>query len=277
MSEQPEHQGDELAYQDTDSQLTQLEVLSEVGAAVLGLGTGIMVDPVGGVVVGAAAGPLLKATFERVFGFRSRQIVRMLGFAEQAAGRKLEELLKQVTADPDRAQLFSAAARAATNTALESKLRVLGQLLVDGLIHQDHEVNEARLLLSAVEEVERTHLRVLDCLSNSYRERLSEQEQAAAAEKGEPDAWPFERLAEELDVSPSALELTIGTLSGNNLVHGSADVYGGNPSVPRMAWRLTAPGRAVLKRFQEAGESAAGVEASEHHEGEQQTQRPPSP
>jgi hypothetical protein len=253
---------------DREAQQAQLEVLSEIGAAVLGLGTGIVVDTVGGVVVGAASSPVLRATFERVFGFRSRQIVRMLGFAEQAAERKLEELLKQVTADPDRAQLFSATARAATNTALESKLKVLGRLLVDGLIHQDNEVNEARLLLSAIEGVERTHLRALDCLSNSYIEHLSERERAAARDNGQRDAWPFDKLANELSVSQPALELTIGTLSGNNLVHGSADIYG-IPSARQMAWELTAPGQAVLQRFREAGESAAGVEPSEHREGEQ--------
>jgi hypothetical protein len=72
-----------------------------------------------------------------------------------------------------------------------------------------------------------------------------------------PDAWPFNRLVEELGVSRFALEVIIGTLSGRNLIVGTADVYG-TPGPLQMQWRLTDPGKAVLQLFREAGESAAG-------------------
>lgn len=250
---------------DRESQKTQLEVLSEVMAAALGVGTGILTDTAGGVVVGAAAGPVLKATFEKVFGFRSQQVVRMLEFAEQAAGRELEALLRQATADPHRAQLLSAAARAAANTALESKLRVLGRLLVDGLLDEDQaNVDEARLLTAAIEDIERLHLRVLERLTKNHSETVSNQQRAAAdsasapgyVNPNAPHAWPFTRLADELGVSHSALELVIGTLSRTGLIVGTADRVGTAPT-PEMQWSLTDPGRAVLQLFREAGESAA--------------------
>jgi hypothetical protein len=152
---------------------------------------------------------------------------------------------------------------------LESKLKVLGQLLVDGLLHEDHEVREARLLLTAIEEVEQPHLRVMHHLTTSYLEGLSEEEREAAKEKYGIDAWPFERLAQELGVSHSALELTVATLSGNNLVHGQADVFG-MPTVPQMQWSLTEPGRAVLERFRRAGEEAAGSPMPEDDESARQ-------
>jgi hypothetical protein len=237
-----------------------LEVTAGALGAVVGWGAGLLTDPVAGVVVTPAATEAVKAVLTRFSGLGTRRVAAMWQLAVEASEQSHEDLLKRVTTDPHRAQLFLSASQAAASTALETKLRVLGRLLADGLIHEDVEVDEARLLLSAIEGIERAHLRVLDCLSNRYHEHLGEQERAAAKEQGQPDAWPFDKLAEELGVSRSALELTVGTLAGNNLVHGGADTYGSSTSVPQMVWGLTAPGWAVLERFRSAGEETAGAD-----------------
>jgi hypothetical protein len=151
-----------------ESDQRALEVVAAVGSAVLGLGAATVTDSAGGVVIGAALNQPLKFGLEWLSGLRGRQIAFMWDIAVRASEQSPEELLKRVTTDPHRAQLFWAASRAAANTALESKLKVLGQLLVDGLLHEDHEIHEARLLLTAIEELEQPHLRVLHHLTTSY-------------------------------------------------------------------------------------------------------------
>jgi hypothetical protein len=66
-------------------------------------------------------------------------------------------------------------------TALDSKLKVLGWLLVQGLLNDDQaQVDEARLLTSAIEEIERLHLRVLNYMANPYDENHNEEERTSA-------------------------------------------------------------------------------------------------
>jgi|SRR5215216_3069684 len=241
-----------------ESDPVAVELYAEVGAAALGVGTAILTDPMGGLMVNAAAAPVIKATLERIFGLRGRQVAAMWEIAVRAAGQTHQELLEQVTADPHRAQLFSAAVRAATDTALESKLEVLGQLLVQGLLHGDQAVDEARLLTVAVGEIERLHLRVLDQLTKRDGEGLGEEERATAGTEAPPGVrWPFDLLAQRLGVTPSALEIVIGALVGRGLIHGGGDVYGGTPPA-QAEWMLTGPGRTVLEFFRRAGEAAAG-------------------
>jgi hypothetical protein len=148
-----------------ESEQVAAEITAAVGAAALGIGTSILTDPAGGAIVGAAAAPSIKATLDRIFGLRGRQVAAMVEIAVRASGQTYDELLERVANDPHRAQLFSAAVRAAANTALESKLTVLGQLLAKGLIHGEQKVDEARLLTATIEEIERLHLRILQSLA----------------------------------------------------------------------------------------------------------------
>lgn len=111
-----------------ESDQVAVEIYAEVGAAALGVGTAILTNPVGGLMVAATTVPVIKAALERVFGLRGRQVAATWEIAVRAAGQTHEQLLERVTTDPHRAQLFAAAVRAAANTALESKLRVLGLL-----------------------------------------------------------------------------------------------------------------------------------------------------
>jgi DNA-binding transcriptional ArsR family regulator len=198
-----------------------INLLGDVLAAVAGLSTATLTDAAGGAMVGAAAITPMKAGLERLFGIRGRQITAMCEFAAQAAHQSVDELLEQVTADPHRAQLFAAAVRAAGNTALESKLKVLGRLLVQDRL-SDERVDEARLLTETIEDVERLHLRILDQLRKNYSESLTnEQRSTVYVNEHAPQAWTFDKLTEALGVSSSVLEVAIGSLYGNNLVVGS--------------------------------------------------------
>jgi hypothetical protein len=244
------------------------DITAAVGAAALGVGIASVTDPAGGAIIGAAATPVLKAALTRVLGLRGRQVALMCDIAAQTAGKTLNELLEQVTTDPHRAQLFSTAARAAANTALESKLRVLGRLLVQGLHEDDQEVHEAWLLTVAIEEIELLHLRVLNCMTRPYDEDHSDDERAAAdAELKEgteipPAAWALDRFKEELGATRSAVEIVIGTLAGRNLIRQYADTFG--PPLPQTGqWELTEPGRVVLRLFREAGEAAVDLPTPE--------------
>jgi hypothetical protein len=252
-----------------ESDQVAAEITAAVGAAAIGIGTAILTDPAGGAIVGAAAAPSIKATLDRIFGLRGRQVTAMVEIAVRVSGQTLDELLERVTTDPHRAQLFSAAVRAAANTALESKLTVLGQLLARGLIHGEQVVDEARLLTSTIEEIERLHLRILDHLAKDRGDLLGEEEdETAGGVSAIADRWPFDRLAEALGVTPSVLEIATGLLLGRGLIHGTGDTYG-TPTSEQMAWRLTGPGKAVLELFRRAGEAAAGQQTPEHDEDEQ--------
>jgi len=99
------------------------------GGAAFGVGVDLLIGDAGGVVAGTAAAQVLQHGLERASGLRRRQAAAMLEVAAEAAGRSLDELLERITADPHRLQLFAAAARAAAETALQAKIRALGQAL----------------------------------------------------------------------------------------------------------------------------------------------------
>ena len=72
---------------DRESQQGQLQVLAAVFGAAAGWTTGLLTDPAGGLIVGAAATEAAKIAIERVSGLRGRQVVAMWEVEPVAGGR----------------------------------------------------------------------------------------------------------------------------------------------------------------------------------------------
>lgn len=224
-----------------------------------------------GAMAGEAIGTALERGVDRTMQFQVNQAGRMVSYAAEEARLSADELIDAAD-DPFRLSLLSQALSAAASTALESKLKVLGRLLVQGLLNEDQaKVDEARLLTAAIDEIERPHLRILNYITKPYDENHSEDERATAdadlppEAEIPPDAWTLDRLKKELGANRSVVQVVVGTLSGRILIRNYADTFG--PPLPEvMQWTLTDPGKAVLQLFREAGEAAAGAPAPAHDE-----------
>jgi hypothetical protein len=181
---------------DRDSQHNQLQVLAAVFGAAAGWATGLLTDPAGGLIVGAAATEAAKTTMERVSGFRGRQVVAMWEIAVKAAEQTHDELLTRVTADPHRRQLFAAAVRAAADTALQAKLDAIGRRLAMGVMAADHDgVEVQRLIIETLGDLELPHwqaLRQMDQVYEGYGESVD------ATGRRRAYGWTMEALRDHL-------------------------------------------------------------------------------
>jgi hypothetical protein len=260
---------------DPDPQILQaLRIIARLvgvgGGAALGY---LVYDSTGavGAMTGEAFATALERGVDRTMKFQVNQAGKMVLYAAEEAQLSADELI-DAAADPHRLNLLSQALSAAAATALESKLKVLGRLLVQGLLNDDQaQIDEARLLTAAIEEIERPHLRILNYIEKPYDQNHRDDERANAdadlppEAEIPPDAWTLDRLRQELRSNRSVVQVIIGTLSGRTLIRNYADTYG--PPLPEvMQWTLTDPGKAVLQIFREAGEAAAGTPAMEQEE-----------
>ncbi len=189
---------------DPDPQICQvLKVIARIVGVGGGAALGYLVhDSTGtvGAMAGEAIGTALERGVDRTMQFQVNQVGKMVSYAAKEARLSADELIDAAD-DPFKLSLLSQALSAAASTALESKLKVLDRLLVQGLLNEDQaKVDEARLLTATIDEIERPHLRILNYITKPYNENHSEDERATAdAElppeaEIPPDAWTLDRL-----------------------------------------------------------------------------------
>jgi hypothetical protein len=239
-------------------------------ARVAGVGSGALLGHVAQEPTGALAamageyiGTALERSVDKTMQFQVRQAGAMISYAAEEADRSPDDLIDAAD-DPVKLSHLSQTLSIAATTALDHKLRVLGSLLVQGLLNDDPtQVDEARLLTAAIEEIERPHLHALQLLETDQQEFFPQDDDAVRIQ-GTIHPWRFNLLARTVGVSESTLELLLGTLSRHNLIYG-IDRYN-QRTAPQMLWALTDPGRAVLERFRRAGAPAVVQSAPQHDE-----------
>jgi hypothetical protein len=159
MGEAESHERDVLA----------LRIGAATGAAATGLGASLLVGPRSGAMAAAVAGPLLDQLVDLVAGVRHRQAVAMVQAAVEAADRSVEEFLERITNDPQRLQLFSAAATAAAATAHWAKIQAIGRALAAGVLADSAAaVDEQRILIDRLAGLEELHFQALVVASGDH-------------------------------------------------------------------------------------------------------------
>ena len=93
-------------------------------------------------------------------------IADMAETAATTAGFSPEELGERMGRSQRTRLLTATAAESAAKTAWPHKVRALGRVLADGLIADDDKIDIAELALTAMTDLERPHLMVLDLLAN---------------------------------------------------------------------------------------------------------------
>jgi hypothetical protein len=91
---------------------------------------------------------------------RGDRAARALEHAAAILDVGLDILVEQTTAHDARLELLAKVLEAAARTSMEDKIQILGQVLADGLRDDSH-LDEARLLVSIVDDLEAPHVVVL--------------------------------------------------------------------------------------------------------------------
>lgn len=145
-------------------------------------------------------------------------------------GSTPEEFADQIRQDEHRRLLGGIAFSAGSRTRNKKKIRGLGRALADGVLAEDDaKIDEAHLILRAIDDLEAPHIAVLDRLVN-YRPGVyaGDQEYRASSrlEDGPRDSWlPKARpswTVHEFDRANPGLRGSIPSLLGTLQRHGLA-------------------------------------------------------
>lgn len=148
---------------------TVVKALVQAMSALAGAGIG---GPPGA-VVGAVSSELmleLAAKAWRELGERRASSVgRLVEQASDACGQDPEVMLSDAAANEGTAQLLLDAMAAASETLLEWKVDALGKALAGGLAHDSARVDEERLVVRALADLEPPHVRALSLLARARK------------------------------------------------------------------------------------------------------------
>lgn len=227
-----------------------LQVAAAAGGAALGAGVELLIGDAGAVVAATAAAQVLQHGLERLAGLRRRQAEAMLEFTAEVAGWSLDELLERITTDHHRLQLFGAAVRAVTETALEAKIQVVGRALATGaLAGDDAVVDQQRFLVDLLADLEAPHVRVLAQLSQPHpRGRTLEVPRGP----GEHPGWAVDDLEEALASDRTVVEPILRMLEARGLATAVVDAVGSAHN----ACAITHAGLSCLELLTERGSEA---------------------
>ena len=147
-----------------NSDLTPLPVsAAQLFGALAGGIAGLQLGPEASLAGGAAGQVMLGVAVERVLHFRRSQGERVLEIARAESGLGEGELIDRLTADPARTQLLASALGAASSAIAEEKLKALGRIMASGALADDDAVlDRHHLMVRALADIEKPHLRVLD-------------------------------------------------------------------------------------------------------------------
>ena len=143
----------------------------QAAVAAVAAGIGAQLGGTLGAAAGAGMTPYLTALVDNVLDEWRRDqrdnIADMAETAAIAARFSPEELGKRMGRSQRTRLLTATAAESAAKTAWPHKVRALGRVLADGLIADDEaKIDIAQIALTAMTDLERLHLMVLDLLAN---------------------------------------------------------------------------------------------------------------
>jgi hypothetical protein len=133
-----------------------------VGGAV-GTAIGAVGGPVGAVVggwIGSGSSPIIEHILKRGNERYVSSAEHVVEHARTGAGLSVEEVLDWLTESPEHLDTMAVAVRAAFETLDENKIRSLARALQVGL-DDEARLDEARLAITALAQLESMHLRVL--------------------------------------------------------------------------------------------------------------------
>lgn len=146
------------------------DVATKASAAAIGSLIGTAVGPIGA-FVGAAVGPLLEPIMARVWdelvpdSRMAAQQVLVQGSTH--GGVTPDAFAEQIRKDESRRLLGGIAFSAGSRTRNAEKIRALGRALADGVLADDDaKIDQMRLILGALDDIEAPHIVVLNYLVN---------------------------------------------------------------------------------------------------------------
>lgn len=115
-----------------------------------------------GAVVGAAAGEVAAYVAHEALPRRRQRAATAAEVAAAKTGLTPGELLERIRADERLLELAAAVIAAAAETALQAKIRALGQALAHGTLTTDEaEIDQERFMVGTLAALEAPHIRVL--------------------------------------------------------------------------------------------------------------------
>jgi hypothetical protein len=204
-----------------------------------------------GTLVAATAEPVLETVATAALTRHRARGQRVLNVAAGEARMTPQELLERILADERLLDLAAAVVAAATQTALEAKIRALGQALARGTLAEDDAVIDTEhFMVSALAALETPHLRVLNQVAGRYE---GYGEPRTADGRGQAHGWTFEVLRERLPGLRLVLRPVLSALTANALIFDTAVGTWGYSSGKSERWIATDYGRRVLRLLEEAG------------------------
>lgn len=225
------------------------ELMPSAGSGVSGALVGAAIGGPVGAVVGAGAGAVLDHVIREALRRRRDRGEQALELAAVEANLTSEQLLERILADERLLELAAAVIAAAAETALDAKIRALGQALARGtLATDDAMIDTERFIVGTLAVLDASHVRVLGQINQRYDDY---------GEEFGPDGgrlaygWTLEALSEYLSWLTPVLRPVLGTLTANGLIRDTA--IGALEYRPR--WVVTEYGEQVLRMLEEAAES----------------------
>lgn len=207
MEPPPEQEPSELG-------LHLAELGPSTGSAVGGALVGVALGGVPGAVVGAAAGEVAAYVAHEALARRRQRAAAAVEVAAAKTGLTPEDLLARIRADDRLLELAAAVIAAAAETALQAKIRALGQALARGtLATDDATIDQERFMVATLAALEAPHVRLLLEIQRH--------------------SWRYDVLQQRLPGLVPVIPPVLSALRANALIHdmtqGSYD-YGGDMS-----------------------------------------------
>ena len=150
-----------MSSSDESAGTTPAKVGSKAVAAVVGASAG---GPLGA-LLGVALEPLLyelvRGSWQEIGDLRQRSVGRMVQDVARRLDSTPDDVVERARSTPERTQLFADAMSQAAQTFNVQKIQALARALANGLAGDDARIDEERLVVAALSNVEEPHVKVL--------------------------------------------------------------------------------------------------------------------
>lgn len=218
------------------------DAVTKAAAAGLGALVGATVAGPGGAVLGGAAGamlePVMRQVWDELASDSQASARQVLAEASSYSSKTPHEFADRIRQDEERRLLGGIAFAAGSRTRNKDKIRALGRALADGVLADDDaRLDETRLILRAMDDLEAPHITALDLLVN-YRPGtiwMGEQTQPPRRIENEPSAhgrpdtrsrWRVLELEFARPGYRGSIQSLLGTLQRHGLAVSEQDVKG---------------------------------------------------
>jgi hypothetical protein len=234
--------------------LTEL-VSAEAGVVTATLASMMVAGPGGALIAGSAAAVVQHVVREEM-NRRFQRAANVVQIAATEAQMTPEELFERVRADDRLLELAASVIAAAAETALQAKIRALGQALARGtLATDDATIDQERFMVGTLAALEAPHVRVLTQIKRHYR---GYGQRTTSDGTHQAHGWTFEALAARQPGLRQMLRPILSALTANALIFDTAIGTWDYTVGKSERWIITNYGRRVLdllesQAFEEPG------------------------